>query len=104
MNQPTPLVCVVTPFYNTAEYLPECIESVLRQSYTNWEYILVNNCSTDKSAGIAEHYVQLYPQRLRLVHNPIFLSQIQNYNEALRLISPKSKYCKVVQADDVMFP
>jgi glycosyltransferase involved in cell wall biosynthesis len=104
MNSKRPLVCVVTPFCNVGDYLAECIESVLRQTYDNWEYILVNNRSTDKSAEIAEHYVKLHPERIRLVHNVDFLSQIQNYNRALSLISPKSKYCKFVQADDWLFP
>ena len=49
-----PLVSVITPFYNTREYLAECIESVLRQTYTNWEYIFVNNCSTDGSEEIVQ--------------------------------------------------
>jgi len=104
MDAKRPLVSVVTPFYNTADYLSECIESVLRQTYDNWNYVLVNNRSTDKSAEIAEHYVKLYPERFRLEHNADFLSQVQNYNRALRLISPESKYCKLVQADDWLFP
>jgi len=104
MDQRPPFVSVVTPFYNTEDYLPECIESVLQQTYSNWEYILVNNCSTDKSVEIAEHYVKLHPGKLRLEHNAVFVSQVQNYNQALRLISTNSKYCKVVQADDVIFP
>ena len=53
-----PRVSVVTPFYNTAEYLAECIESVLAQTYTNFEYILVNNKSTDGSREIAERYLK----------------------------------------------
>ena len=77
---------------------------MLQQTYSNWEYILVNNCSTDRSVEIAEHYVRLHPGRLRLEHNAVFVSQVQNYNQALRLISARSKYCKVVQADDVIFP
>jgi glycosyltransferase involved in cell wall biosynthesis len=100
----TPLVSVVTPFYNTAEYLPECIESVLRQTYQNWEYILVNNCSTDGSGEMAERYASRFPNRVRVVHTPSFLSQVQNYNFALTLISPESNYCKMVQADDWIFP
>jgi glycosyltransferase involved in cell wall biosynthesis len=48
-----PLVSVVTPFYNTERYLAECIESVLAQTYPIFEYILVNNRSTDASRDIA---------------------------------------------------
>jgi glycosyltransferase involved in cell wall biosynthesis len=99
-----PLVSYVTPFYNTEEYLEECIQSVLKQGYGNWEYILLNNCSTDRSAKIAEHYASQYPENIRLEHNPTFLSQVQNYNRVFSFISPNSKYCKFVQADDWLFP
>ena len=99
-----PLISVVTPFYNTRDYLAECIESILRQTYTNWEYVLVDNCSTDGSSEIAKQYAALYPDKIRLIHTESFLSQVQNYNFALSQISPASKYCKVVQADDWIFP
>jgi glycosyltransferase involved in cell wall biosynthesis len=98
-----PLVSYVTPFYNTEEYLAECIESVLRQTYGNWEYVLLNNCSTDNSAQIAEHYAREYPDRIRLEHNSEFLSQVQNFNRVFQFISPGSRYCKFVQADDWLF-
>jgi glycosyltransferase involved in cell wall biosynthesis len=98
-----PLVSVVTPFYNTEKYLAECIESVIAQTYRNWEYVLLNNCSTDKSLEIAQSYVER-DSRIRLKTNSQFLGQVQNYNNSLRLISPESKYCKIVQADDWIFP
>ncbi len=100
----TPLVSVVTPFYNTRDYLAECIESVLRQTYTNWEYVLVNNRSTDGSEEIVQRYADRFPDKIRLIHTDSFLSQVKNYNFALSLISPDSKYCKMVQADDWIFP
>jgi glycosyltransferase involved in cell wall biosynthesis len=99
-----PLVSFVTPFYNTRDYLAECIESVLRQTYTNWEYILVDNCSSDGSSDIAKVYAAQFPDKIRLIPTDSFLSQVQNYNFALSRISPESKYCKMVQADDWIFP
>jgi glycosyltransferase involved in cell wall biosynthesis len=98
-----PLVSVVTPFHNTAEYLAECIESVFRQSYDNWEYILLDNCSTDGSNEIAEQYAAREP-RIRLFRNVTLLPQVQNYNVALSFISQQSCYCKMVQADDWIDP
>lgn len=99
-----PLVSVVTPFYNTRDFLAECIESVLHQTYPNYEYILVDNCSTDGSSDIAKQYAARFPATIRLLHTESFLSQVQNYNYALSCISPQSKYCKIVQADDWIFP
>ncbi|HTY84407.1 MAG TPA: glycosyltransferase family 2 protein [Silvibacterium sp.] len=101
MNQP--LVSVVTPFHNTAKYLAQCIESVLTQSYSNFEYILVDNCSTDGSGDIAEAYASR-DSRIRFLRRDTLLSQVQNYNAALAQISPESEYCKIVQADDFVFP
>jgi len=98
-----PFVSVVTPFYNTRDYLTECIESVLRQTYSNWEYILVNNCSTDGSREIAAQYACRFPEKIRLIGTGSFLTQVDNYNFALSCISPDSKYCKMVQADDWLF-
>jgi glycosyltransferase involved in cell wall biosynthesis len=97
------LVSVVTPFFNTAPYLAECIESVLAQSFTQFEYILMDNCSTDGSSEIAAHYASRDP-RIRLIRCSEFLSQLANYNRALTEISDASAYCKIVQADDYIFP
>ena len=97
-----PLVSVVTPVYNGESYLAECIESVLAQTYQNWEYIIVNNRSTDKTLEIAERYTS--DPRVRVETNPDFLPIIANHNRAFSLISPNSEYCKVVSADDWIFP
>ena len=98
-----PLVSIVTPMHNEAAHLAECIESVLGQTYQNWEYIIVDNCSTDGSAEIAKKCAE-DDSRVRVLKNSEFLDAIPNHNAALRQISPVSKYCKVVFADDWIFP
>ncbi|HKO47533.1 MAG TPA: glycosyltransferase family 2 protein [Polyangiaceae bacterium] len=98
-----PRVSVVTPFYNTAQYLADAVESVLAQSYENFEYLLVNNQSTDGSAEVAQRYAER-DSRIRLIRNETFVGQTENYNGALRQIGADSKYVKMVQADDAIFP
>lgn len=99
-----PFVSVVTPIHNTREYLSECIESVLRQTYQNWEYILVDNRSTDGSGEVAADYALRFPDKIRVVSTETDLSQVQNLNFALTCIAPNSKYCKMVQAEDWIYP
>jgi glycosyltransferase involved in cell wall biosynthesis len=97
-----PLVSLVTPVYNDAEYLAECIESVLAQTYQNWDYTIVDNCSTDESLAIAQKYA-LTDARIRVVRNTTFLRIIENHNHSIRQISPESRYCKFIFADDWMY-
>lgn len=101
--QAQPLVSVLTPVYNGEKYLTDCIESVLAQTYQNWEYIIINNRSTDHSLEIVQSYAQK-EARIRIYNNQEFVDVIRNHNIAFRQISPDSKYCKVLHADDWLFP
>lgn len=98
-----PLVSLVTPVYNGEKYLAECIESVLAQTYRNWDYVIVNNCSCDRSLEIAQSYAAK-DSRIRIHNNREFLGALDNWNHSLRQISPASKYCKELHADDWLFP
>lgn len=98
-----PLVSVVTPVYNGGAYLRECIESVIAQSYSNWEYTIFNNCSTDATLSIADEYARR-DRRIRVCTGDVFLDSTSSHNRAVRQISPHSKYCKVVSGDDWLFP
>jgi len=98
-----PLVSIVTPVYNEEEYLAECIRSVLTQTYQNWDYTVLDNQSTDGTAEVAHRYARK-DSRIRVISTDQFLPVIANHNAALRLISPESKYCKVLFGDDWLFP
>jgi glycosyltransferase involved in cell wall biosynthesis len=98
-----PLVSVVMPVYNGEKYLAECMESVVSQTYSNWEYLVVNNCSTDRTLDIATDFAKR-DSRIRIHTNAQFVGIYTNHNLAVRLISPESKYCKMLSADDWLFP
>lgn len=98
-----PFVSIITPVYNGEKYLAESIESILDQTYENWEYIICNNRSTDDTLQIAEKYAKK-DARIKVYTNEEFLKQIPNWNAALRKISSDSKYCKEIHADDCLLP
>lgn len=98
-----PFVSIITPVYNEELFLEECIRSVLSQTYSNWEYIIVNNCSTDNSRDIALKYAQT-DSRVRFIDNKTFLSQDDNLNHSLNQISSNSTYVKMVLGDDWIYP
>jgi glycosyltransferase involved in cell wall biosynthesis len=98
-----PFVTILTPVYNGEKYLAECIESVLAQTFKNWEYIIVNNCSTDRSLMIAESYARRDP-RIKVCTNTSFVGVIENHNIAFSLVGRQSKYCKLISADDLIYP
>lgn len=103
MTTDQPLVTVLTPVYNGAKYLSQCIESVLAQDYPYWEYVIVDNCSTDETLEIAQRFAA-QDDRIRVHRNADFTDVITNHNIAFDQISPSSSFTKLLQADDWMFP
>ena len=98
-----PLVSVITPVYNAGPFLRACIASVCVQTYRNWRYTILDNCSTDDTLSIARSYAAQDP-RIRVVSSASFLPLIPNHNRAMRLLDPTSLYCKPVMADDWLYP
>lgn len=62
-----PLVSVIVPVYNVAAYLPDCLDSILNQSYTNLEILLIDDGSTDESGEICDSYAQR-DSRITVIH------------------------------------
>jgi glycosyltransferase involved in cell wall biosynthesis len=98
-----PFVSVVTPVHNGEKHIAEAIESVLTQTYPFDEYIIVENCSTDRTPEIVHSYASK-DRRIRILQNKELLPFSDNHNLALRQVSDSSNYCKVLHADDKLFP
>ena len=64
------LVSIVLPVYNGSLFLAESIESCINQTYTNWELIIVNDCSKDNSLEIATGFA-LQDKRIRIINNEV---------------------------------
>ncbi|HEX2114286.1 MAG TPA: glycosyltransferase [Alphaproteobacteria bacterium] len=98
-----PKVAIVTPVYNGAAFLADAVESVLSQSYANWEYVIVDNGSTDATFEIALQYAKR-DGRIRAVRTLPHLPIIENWNRALGLVAPDAEYIKELHADDLLMP
>ncbi|MBN4047115.1 glycosyltransferase family 2 protein [bacterium AH-315-P13] len=95
-----PLISILIPFKNTEEFLPECLQSIINQSYTNWELLIVDDSSTDVSFKLVESFANK-DSRIKLFKNNGF-----GIISALRLAFSKSKGELVTRmdSDDIMFP
>lgn len=92
----TPLISVVVPVYNAEKYLVRCMESLLRQSYQNFEILLVDDGSKDSSSDICDRYAQ-QDSRVQVIHKPNGgVSSARN----LGLDRMRGEYCVFVDSDD----
>ena len=96
-----PLVSVLMTVFNREKYIAEAIESVLHSTYNNFELIIVDDCSTDKSVIIARSYLAK-DSRIKLFINDHNLGDYPNRNKAASYA--KGKYIKYVDSDDMIYP
>jgi glycosyltransferase involved in cell wall biosynthesis len=96
-------VHILTPVHNGERHLAECIESVLAQTFSDWEYLIVDNCSTDATREIAERYAAA-DGRISYERHDEYVDVIASHNRAFDALDPRSVYCKVVSGDDWLYP
>ena len=99
--QNKPLVSVFIPYYNDEEFLRDSIESVLNQTYENFELILLNHASTDSSRALAHSYNDSRIMHID-VHENLGAGSAVLMNEFLNVA--QGKYAKLFCADDIMRP
>ena len=93
-------VSIIMPSYNTGRFIGEAIESVLAQSYSNWELIIVDDCSTDNTDDVVYQY--LSDVRIRYIKNETNSGAAVSRNRALR--EAKGKWIAFLDSDDLWEP
>lgn len=94
------LVSIIMPSYNTAKFISETIESVLAQTYSNWELIIVDDCSTDNTDEVVKSF--LSDDRIKYIKNEKNSGAAVSRNRALR--EAKGKWVAFLDSDDLWFP
>ena len=100
MNEPIAITCLM-PAYNAEKYIAEAIESILAQSFTDFELMIIDDASTDATLAIAEHYQKRDPRIVILKNEKNFGIAISSN---IGLEKARGKYIAKMDADDVSFP
>lgn len=95
------MISVVMSVYNTEKYLEEAIDSILNQTYQDFEFIIVNDCSTDRTWEILKDYEKRFSS-IKLINNTENLGLTKSLNKALAIA--KGEYIARMDADDISEP
>ena len=101
VNCQIPRVSICIPTYNYGRFIADAIESVLAQTYIDFELIISDNCSDDDTGSIVQEYL-LRDQRVAYYRNSCNLGMVGNWNRCLELA--RGEYVKILCADDLLAP
>jgi glycosyltransferase involved in cell wall biosynthesis len=101
MSSKTPLVSVVMPAYNAEKYISEAIESILNQTFKDFEFIIINDGSTDSTPNIIDKYARL-DKRIIVLNNEKNLNIAESRNRGVEIA--KGKYIATMDSDDRALP
>jgi len=99
-----PQVSVVINFLNAQRYLRESIDSVIGQTFRDWELLLVDDGSTDESATIAQSYVDQFPGQVRYLTHPGRINRGAAAARNLGIAESRGEFVAFLDADDIWMP
>ena len=95
------IISVCVPTFNSSTYLKECLDSILHQTFADFELLIVDNCSTDDTVRISQDYADNDP-RIRIVQNDRNIGAVGNFNRCVELAG--GEWIKFVFSDDLIAP
>ncbi|NJR40488.1 MAG: glycosyltransferase family 2 protein [Leptolyngbyaceae cyanobacterium CSU_1_4] len=96
-----PIVSVCIPTYNGEKYFKSCLDSVLSQTFSDFELLIIDDQSTDTTVSIAQEYAK-QDSRIRIIQNPQNLGLVGNWNRCIEL--SRGEWIKFVFQDDLIAP
>ena len=99
-NQDSPLISIIMPSFNSSHYIGSAIESVLHQDYSNWELLVVDDCSTDSTIKVVLEFKDERIKLTSLKKNSGSPSKPRNVG----LFSAKGEYIAFLDSDDLWLP
>lgn len=100
-NESDPVVSVVMPAYNCREYIRQAVGSVLAQTFTRWELLIINDCATDGTLAVARELAEADP-RIRVLSNEKNLGVARTRNRGIE--AARGRYIAYLDSDDVWLP
>lgn len=104
MKNNKPLISVVMPVYNAEKFVDQAIQSILKQTFTDFEFIIIDDASTDSSWGIIQKYQKKYPQIIRSLHLEKNVNRGGDSCANIAIKMAKGKYIARMDADDISHP
>lgn len=92
-------ISIIMPVYNTEKYLDESINSVISQSLSEWELVIVNDGSTDNSAAICDSFAQKYPSQIKVIHKK---NEGQFLSRKIGIENATGEYIGFLDSDDIL--
>jgi len=97
----TPAVSIITIFLDEERFIGEAIESVLTQTYRDWELLLLDDGSIDDSSAVARRFAEQYPGRIRYFDHPGHINRGMSATRNLGLAHARGRFIAFLDADDV---
>lgn len=97
--KPLPKVSIIVPVYNSELYLPRCLDSILNQTFTDFECVLVDDCSPDNCPAICDEYTKK-DQRIKVIHNQ--KNQGSSLSRQIGLAQASGDYIQLIDSDDLI--
>ncbi len=104
MQSSNPLISIITPVFNVEPYLAETIESVIQQTYSNWELILVDDGSIDNSPAIAKTFASKFPGKIFYFEHPKHTNRGASASRNLGLAKARGALLSFLDSDDYLLP